>query len=91
MSSDLEFGFVVINVSVVVAGLVSYWWPVRRGWSVARAVAWFWVTLEPVNGVGHSVWSFFQRSYSPGLATSLLLLPLAILLAVSLSKEKISA
>lgn len=91
VSPDLEFGFVVINVSVVIVGVVSYWWPVRLDWPTAKAVAWFWVVLELVNGVGHPFWSFVQRGYTPGLATALLLLPLAIFLAVTLSRERKSA
>lgn len=81
VSTNLERGFVIINVSVCVFGLACYWWPVRRGWSMATAVAWAWVALEFVNGVGHPVWSLMQQSYTPGLATSLLLLPLSLLLA----------
>lgn len=81
VSNNLERGFVVINVSVCVVGLACYWWPVRRGWPIAVTVAWAWVALELVNGVGHPVWSLMQKGYTPGLATSLLLLPLALLLA----------
>ena len=51
-------------------------------------IAWAWVTLELVNGVGHTVWSMMQNGYTPGLITSLLLLPLAVLLARLLSVER---
>ena len=93
VSTDLERGFVVINVSVVALGVLCYVWPVRRRWRSAQLIAWAWVTLELVivNGVGHTVWSMMQNGYTPGLITSLLLLPLAVLLARLLSLERAAA
>lgn len=88
VSSNLEVGFLVINISLVVFGFVCYWWPIRRGWPSAVAVAWLWVTIELINGVGHPVWAAVQRDYTPGLVTSLLLLPLSLLLARRLASPK---
>lgn len=88
ISSDLEAGFLVINVSVVIAGVCCYVWPIRLGWPSANFILWFWVALELANGVGHPVWSLSQGGYTPGLLTSLLLLPLAIVLAISLLRER---
>ena len=88
VSADLELGFVIVNVSVVALGLCCYWWPVRRGWASAWPIAWTWVFVELVNGVGHPVWSVVQRSYTPGVVTSLLLGPLALLLARQLLRER---
>ena len=81
VSSDLETGFLVINVSVVVAAFASYLGPIRGEWRSARGVAWFWVCLELINGIGHPAWSVMSGAYTPGLVTSLLLLPLAAALA----------
>lgn len=91
VSSNLEFGFVVINISVFVMGVACYWWPIRLSWSIATPIAWCWVVLELVNGLGHPLWSLSQGGYTPGLVTSLLLLPLAILLARTLSREQANA
>ena len=81
VSQDLERGFLIINSSIILFGLWCCWWPIRQGWSSAVSFAWLWVCLELINGIGHPTWSLLQRGYTPGLATALLLLPLAVLLA----------
>jgi hypothetical protein len=83
---DLETGFLTVNISFVAIGACCYWWPVRKGWPIAVPIAWSWVAVETINGIGHPTWSVMQGGYTPGLATSLLLLPLALLLARSLVK-----
>ena len=87
VSSDLELGFIVINASIVILGVICYVWPIRSDWSTARPIAWFWVVLALINGIGHPVWSVIQGGYTPGLLTSLLLLPLSVLLARALLKR----
>jgi hypothetical protein len=81
ISRDLERGFVIFNVSLVLFGLWCYIWPVRRGWPSARPLAWLWVAIELVNGIGHPVWSLRQHSYTPGVVTAVLLLILALYVA----------
>ncbi|HEY7635597.1 MAG TPA: HXXEE domain-containing protein [Gemmatimonadales bacterium] len=81
ISTDLERGFVVANVVLVTFGLWCWAWPVRRAWPSAVPLAWAWVTIEVVNGMGHPLWSLRQGGYTPGLATAPLLLILAINLA----------
>lgn len=88
VSPDLRLGFAAINVSIILLAAASYWWPVRRHWSAAVPIMWFWVGLEMVNGVGHPLWSIIQAAYTPGLISALLLLPLALLLARALVKER---
>ncbi len=88
VAADLEAGFIAINASVVALGFCCYWWPVRRHWGSAAPIAWLWVAMELVNGIGHPVWSVMQRGYTPGLITSLMLLPLALLLARRLWSER---
>jgi len=81
VSSNHERGFLIINVSLVAFGSWCWLWPVRRGWPSARSFIWFWVVIETINGVGHPLWSFMQRGYTPGALTAPLLLVLAIALA----------
>ena len=88
VSDDLERGFIVINLSLIALGIWCYWWPVRRRWAWATPIAWLWVAVELVNGIGHPAWSVMQGGYTPGLVTSLMLLPLALLLAARLSAER---
>jgi len=81
ISQDLERGFLVINFSLVGFGLWCWIWPVRRGWPSAAYLAWFWVAVQLINGIGHPLWTLRQGGYTPGVATAPLLLILAIYLA----------
>lgn len=86
VAADLGTGFIVINGSVVALGVCCYWWPVRRHCASAGPIAWVWVAVELLNGLGHPAWSVMQRGYTPGLVTSLILLPLTVLLAPALDR-----
>ena len=81
VSQDLQRGFLIFNVALVAFGFWCFLWPLRRHWGVAPAMAWLWVGIELVNGIGHPLWSLTQRAYTPGVATALLLLVLAVVLA----------
>lgn len=81
VSSDLEQGFLVINVLLVAFGVWCFFWPIRRGWASAAGFAWFWIVIQLINGVGHPLWSLRQGGYTPGVATAPVLLALALYLA----------
>ena len=83
ISPNLERGFLIFNVALVSFGLWCFLWPVLRQWSSALPLAWLWVALELVNGIGHPVWSLVQSGYTPGVATA----PLLLLLALNLAWE----
>jgi len=83
VSSNLEHGFVIINIGLLAFGLWCFFWPVRRGWPVAVPLAWFWVALEIINGIGHPFWSLRAGGYTPGLATA----PVLLLLAADLARQ----
>jgi hypothetical protein len=86
VSSDLERGFVVANLALVGFGVWCLLWPVRRGWPSAVALAWAWVVVELVNGIGHPLWALRQGGYAPGVATAPVLLVLALYLASRLRR-----
>lgn len=87
-SADLRRGFIVVNVGLVAFGFWCYFWPVRRRWPIAIPLAWLWVTIELINGVGHPAWSLVTRGYTPGVVTALMLLPCALLLAQRLRADE---
>ena len=87
VSQDLERGFVVINASLVAFGLWCFLWPVRRGWPSAMPLAWAWIAVEVINGIGHPLWTLRQGGYTPGVATAPVLLVLAVYLAVQVSRS----
>ncbi|HEX8694222.1 MAG TPA: HXXEE domain-containing protein [Longimicrobium sp.] len=81
ISRDRELGFIVFNVALVAFGAWCLLWPVRREWPSAVPLAWLWIAIETINGVGHPFWSLRQGGYTPGLATAPVLLVLALYLA----------
>src|SRR5512146_249783 len=74
ISADLERGFIIFNIALVTFGLWCLLWPVRKQWPSAVPLAWVWVVIELVNGVGHPIWSLSQLRYTPGVATAPVLL-----------------
>ena len=84
VSANLERGFVILSVALLAFGIWCFLWPVRRGWSVAVSLAWFWAVIEIINGIGHPLWSLHERGYTPGLATAPVLLVVALYLAYQL-------
>lgn len=87
VSTDLSFGFAVVNVTIVALGLWTYAWPLRRNLSYAVPLTWFWTILEAANGIGHLTFAFASRSYFPGVYTAPLLLALSGLLALQLRRS----
>lgn len=85
-SSNREYGFVIIHVSLVAFGGWCLAWPMRRGWPAAVPLAWSWVVIETINGIGHPLWSVRVGGYAPGLATAPLLLILALYLTGQLRR-----
>jgi hypothetical protein len=86
VSSDLERGFVLLNVTLLAFGVWCFLWPVRRSWRIAVPLAWLWAVVEILNGIGHPLWSFREGGYTPGLATAPVLLVLAVYLAYQLRR-----
>jgi hypothetical protein len=84
ISSDRELAFIILNSALVAFGIWCVAWPVRQGWPSARALVWFWVVIETINGVGHPLWSLRQGGYTPGVLTAPILLVLAVYLAAQL-------
>jgi hypothetical protein len=81
ISPSLEHGFIILNVALVSFGFWAFLWPVRRQWRSAVPLAWLWVAIELVNGIGHPLWSLTQLRYTPGVATAPFLLVVALYLA----------
>lgn len=86
VSQDHERGFVVLNVALIGFGLWCLLWPARRGWPCAVNLAWAWVAVEIMNGIGHSLWTLRQGSYTPGVATAPVLFVSAVYLARQLRR-----
>ena len=88
ISSNLERGFIIGNLTLVAFGWWCFIWPVRRRWLVAAGLCWLWVAIELVNGMGHTGWSIVQGHYTPGVATAPLLFAVALYLAGQLRQDE---
>jgi hypothetical protein len=80
VSPDQERGFLLINVTLVAFGIWCFLWPIRQEWPAAALLAWIWVAIEAINGVGHPLWSLWMGGYTPGVATAPVLLVIAVYL-----------
>ena len=83
-------GFLVINVSLVAFGFFCYFYVVRPATPTALPWIWFWVLLETVNGVGHTVWAIISRTYQPGLLTAPAFLILVPIMVFELRRARVS-
>lgn len=88
VSRDLREGFLVLNILLVGFGIWCFVWPVLREWKIAIGLAWFWIAIEVINGIGHPLWSLSQFEYTPGLMTAPVLLTLAVYLLTQLKSAK---
>ncbi len=81
ISQDRERGFIIFNAALVIFGLWCFLGPLRRASPSAEPLAWLWVGIELINGLGHPLWSLRESRYTPGVATAPVLLVLALYLA----------
>jgi hypothetical protein len=81
VSSDPQRGFLIANLVIVGFGVWCIFGPVRHNWPSARPLAWLWVVVELINGLGHPSWSVMQGGYTPGVATAPVLFVLAVIVA----------
>ncbi len=82
-SNDIEKGFLIINIGLFVFGFFSWAILVRRNYTIAKSIIWFWIIIEMINGIGHSIWALYERTYVPGVFTA----PFLLILAIYLSRE----
>ena len=87
ISTNLGLGFIAFNLAFVTFGFWCYGVPVRRGWSKAIPLLWFWVVVEILNGIGHPVISIASRSYIPGTATAPFILIISVYLLLQIAKS----
>jgi len=85
---DRETAFIAINAALIAFGVWCLLWPVRREWPSAMSIAWGWVALETINGLGHTVWSLREGGYTPGLMTAPVLLVASVYLGSRLQPNQ---
>jgi len=88
VSDNPVTGFLIINIGLFIFGLWCWIFPIRKDYFYSQFLIWFWIILELINGIGHSIWTFIQRSYTPGILTAPILFVLAIVMIQVQLKEK---
>ncbi len=86
MPDNRHEAFVILNILIVTFGIWCFLWPIRRDWPSAYAIALIWAIVETLNGIGHSLWSIDNWSYTPGVATAPLLIVSAAMLVHALRR-----
>ena len=87
-SDDPQRGFIIFNVAFVAFGFGCYLFPIRRGWPSAVAFMWVWAIIETINGIVHPAFSLAVGAYTPGVVTSLVLLPVGVSLCRGLLQAR---
>ena len=86
-SDDLATGFAIFNIGLVLFGFLCYLVWVRPGRPAARALAWLWIVIELVNGIGHPAIALARGGYFPGVLTAPVLLALSLYLALRMTRD----
>ena len=81
ISRNHETGFIILNIAFFSFGLCYGFFFIRRNQLFAQGVIWFWIVMEIINVIGHVSWALSERAYAPGVATTPVLLILAVYLA----------
>jgi hypothetical protein len=87
-SDDPGTGFIIFNILFDAFGFCCLLWPVRRRWRSAIPIMWVAAAIEATNGIVHPAFSIAVGGYTPGLITSLFLLPLAVMLARRVNAQR---
>jgi hypothetical protein len=86
VSNNLEKGFLIINTGLFIFGIWCWIIPIRKNYSIAKSIIWFWIFIEMINGIGHPIWAVYEKSYVPGVATAPILLILSVYLFIEFRK-----
>ena len=87
ISSNPRTGFLIINIFFISFSLL-YWWSLalRKSKSPPEFI-WLWIVLEIINIIGHISWTLYEKAYTPGIITAIVLL----VVVSSLFRQLISA
>ena len=80
-SENNEIGFLIANVGIFIIGILCWLLLYSKFESTISIIIWIFIVIEIINGIGHPVWSIYQKGYTPGVITAPLLLVTALYLA----------
>ncbi len=88
VSEDHHLGFLIINIGLFIAGLLSWWFLVRPSHPLAKFAIGFWLLIEIANGIVHPIWSFMEKGYTPGVVTAPFLFVISLYLLKLIYDDK---
>ena len=80
-SENNEIGFLIANLGIFIIGILCWLLLYSKFESTISIIIWIFIVIEIINGIGHPVWSIYQKGYTPGVITAPLLLVTALYLA----------
>ena len=80
-SENNEIGFLIANLGIFIIGILCWLLLYSKFESTISIIIWIFIVIEIINGIGHPVWSTYQKGYTPGVITAPLLLVTALYLA----------
>jgi hypothetical protein len=80
VSNETEIGFIIINVSLFVFGIFSWFIIAKKNNITSQILIWLFIFIEFINGIGHPIWALSEMDYVPGLFSALIILFLNIYL-----------
>ena len=83
ISNNHEFAFILINIGFIVFGIFCWLFIKSTNSNISVMIIWFWIIIELINGLGHTIYAIFQKEYIPGLITA----PLIFITALFLAKQ----
>ncbi|MFA8435347.1 MAG: HXXEE domain-containing protein [Marinifilaceae bacterium] len=84
LSESRATSFLLLNIGFFVFGIWCWLIPVRGDYNMARSLVWFWILVEILNGIGHSIWALYEKAYVPGILTAPFLLGISLYLMIKL-------
>ena len=80
-SENNETGFLIANVGIFILGISCWLLLYSKLESTISIIIWIFIVIEIINGIGHPVWSIYQKGYTPGVISAPFLLVTALYLA----------
>lgn len=89
ISPDTEKGFLIINICLFFAGIISWILISTKNGRKFLPLVWFFIIIEFINGIGHPLWGILGWHYMPGLVSSLIILLINIYLTLQVMNLRI--
>lgn len=88
ISKNHDFAFLVLNIGFIVFGIICWLFILSTKSEISTIILWFWIIIELINGIGHTIYAIFQKEYIPGLITAPLIFTAALFLVKQMKKNQ---